>query len=150
MGLFFNFLSFKRKDAVKEKIKKATTLLKEKKFLQAEQAYTELLNEIKEDRNYLEEYALILNNLVVIKHALGEDVTKLYKELFSIRMQLVEKDSAYFGVDYIYTLLMGVEWFNEPKENLLRAKSALKDYKNFAFYKDAMKKIDELLAKHQS
>ena len=147
MGLFLNFSSFKRKDAVKEKIKKATTLLKKKKFLQAEQAYTELLNEIKEDRNYLEEYALVLNNLIVAKHELGKDARKLYEELYELRLALAEQDSSYFGIDYIYTILMGVEWFDKPKENLLEAKSALKDYKNFAFYKQTLDKINELLAK---
>ncbi len=150
MGYFFNFILFDKKVALENRIKKATLFLKKKQYFEAKKAYEEILKLIEGKREYYQEYALVLNNLIVAKYFLQEDskeIEHLYKKLCMVRFELLQEDSNYFGIDYLYTVLMGVEWFGYPKEKLNEAKQIASDFKETALYPEIMKKISQLQAK---
>ncbi len=89
--------------------------------------------------------AQVINNMIVAKIKKGLDAKKLYKELSGLRFQQFLRSEERFGVDYIYTLLMGVEWFDLPIENTLnKAKKILNNYKNQPFYSKLLEKIEDL------
>ena len=95
-----------------------------------------------------EQKALVINNLLVIYYNLKEKekAKELYKKLISLREKLIIKDFELYALDYAFTLVMGIEWFNLPKSNLEKVASIAEDFKDI--YKiDTLflfKKIEEL------
>ncbi len=142
---FFDF--FKREESnlnsCDTKINSAIKLQKEGSYLRALKIYSELYKELKE-KGKKEKLALVINNMLVIKHELKQDSKELYNELCDLRFSLMLRDEECFTIDYIYTILMGVEWFNMPKNKLENAKKMLNMYKQFSIYKPILDKINLL------
>ncbi len=142
---FFDF--FKREESnlnsYDTKINSAIKLQKEGSYLRALKIYNELYKELKE-KGEKEKLALVINNMLVIKHELKQDSKELYDELSDLRFSLMLRDEECFTIDYIYTILMGVEWFNMPKNKLENAKKMLNMYKQFSIYKPILDKINLL------
>lgn len=89
--------------------------------------------------------AQVINNMISLKYKNGLDAKDLYKELSGLRFQQFLRNEERFGMDYIYTLMMGVEWFNLPVEKTLnQAKTILNNYKNQPFYFEILRKINIL------
>ena len=125
-------------------INKALFLQNKENFIEAKKLYKELLvfNLIDEQK------ALVINNLVVVYYNLKEQerAKELFKKLISLREKLIIKDFELYALDYAFTLVMGVEWFNLPKSNLEKVATIAEDFKEI--YKvDTLflfKKIEEL------
>ena len=126
-----------------EKISKAIEYQKNGLFLEALKIYEELYAKLKQDNNQ-EKLALVLNNIIVVKRELNHDSKELFKRLLELRFSLVMQYEEYYTIDYIYTLLMGVEWFDLPKEKLTQAESLLKIYSGFNLYQPTLDKINKL------
>ncbi len=111
--------------------------------------YKELYTKLKQD-NYQEKLALVLNNMIIIKKESNQEAKELFNKLLELRFSLLIRDEEYYSIDYIYTLLMGVEWFDLPKDKLIQAESMLKIYSNFKIYKPTLEKIKELNSSMQT
>lgn len=110
----------------------------------AHKKYQKLYTEFKK-RNQNPELAIVINNLISLKKSLNQPSLQLYKELLELRFKLFLKNEEQYAKDYIYTLIMGVDWFNKPKEqSLQQAKNLLNHYNNKEFYSDAIEKIKHL------
>ena len=106
--------------------------------------YQKLYSEFKK-RELDAELAVVINNMISLKHTLNRHSDELYEELLELRFKLFLKDEERFAKDYIYTLIMGVDWFHKPKDkNLNQAKKLLDIYKNEPFYSDVMERIKKL------
>jgi len=106
--------------------------------------YQKLYTEFKKRKQYAE-LAIVINNLISLERNLSNPSSQLYTELLELRFKLFIKNEELYAKDYIYTLIMGVDWFNKPKEkNLQQAKNLLNHYNNEEFYSDAMEKIKSL------
>ena len=126
-----------------EKITKALEYQKQEQFQKALTLYKELYTKLKQD-NYQEKLALVLNNMIVVKKELNHKAKELFDELLELRFSLVMQYEEYYTIDYIYTLLMGVEWFNLPKKKLTQAEGLLGIYKEFKLYYPTLEKINKL------
>lgn len=135
---------FKKEDAQKE-LEEAINLHLQNKLDIALTQYKMLYEKFKKEGDKVR-LAIVLNNIIAIEHKKNNASFKLYKELLELRFQLFMKNEEQFAKDYVYTLLMGVEWFNEAKENIQIAKKLLELFKNEPFYNDAMQKIKALEA----
>ena len=128
-----------------QNITKALEYQKNGLLLEALEIYEELYSKLCQD-NYQDKLALVLNNIIVIKKELNHDSKELFERLLELRFSLVMQYEEYYTIDYIYTLLMGVEWFDLPKEKLTQAESLLKIYSGFNLYKPTLEKINKLRA----
>ena len=77
------------------------------------------------------DYSVALNNLVVILYNTKEfeDAKRYYKELSRVREKLLYADIELYGIDYIYTKIMGIEWFNSSNKELNSLQEMLQCYK---------------------
>ncbi len=107
--------------------------------------YNELYVNLEND-NCQKELALVLNNMIVIKKELNMNAEELFNKLLKLRFSLLIKYEEYYAIDYIYTLLMGVEWFGLPKDTLTKAENMLKIYSGFSIYQPTLEKINKLRA----
>ena len=107
--------------------------------------YNELYVNLEND-NCQKELALVLNNMIVIKKELNINAKELFNKLLELRFSLLIQYEEYYAIDYIYTLLMGVEWFGLPKDTLTKAESMLKIYSGFSIYQPTLEKINKLRA----
>jgi len=123
-------------------IKKALELQKPGFYEEALEIYSDLY--LKLNSEALEErLALVINNMIVIKYELKQDAKELYEKLYQLRLKLMHLEENY-AIDYIKTILMGVDWFGLPKSELYKAKSILERYRYLPFYKPVLAKIDNL------
>ncbi len=144
--VFKLFPSLKRdKDSIKQynnAIDKALELQQQGLKQEALDIYIDLYQKLKEN-NLEEKLALVINNTIVIKRDLNQDTKELYEELHQLRLKLMNKEENY-AIDYINTILMGVDWFGLPKSELEKASKILQRYKQFPFYKPTLDKINQL------
>ena len=145
LSLFtFNTKLKEENKSIEQLINKALILQNKENFVQAEKLYKELLVY----NLTLEQKALVINNLVVIYYNLKEKAKakELFEKLLSLREELIIKDFELYALDYAFTLVMGVEWFNLPKSNLEKVAVIAEDFKEI--YKiDTLflfKKMEEL------
>ncbi len=132
-----------RENYYNKNINKAVKYLESGQPQEALNIYEELYPQLK-DNNDKVELALVLNNMIVAKKELKQYAKELYEELLELRFSLLLQYEEYYAIDYIYTLLMGVEWFGLPKEKLTKAKKLLASYSEFSIYQPTLEKINKL------
>jgi tetratricopeptide (TPR) repeat protein len=124
-----SIISRKKKYSVDFLLKKALQFQKEHKYEEAKRIYLEIIDL----QEYIElfDYSIALNNLVVIYYEEKEfaQAKGYYEELRDVREKLFSLDYELYGIDYIYTKVMGVEWFKRSKDELKGAKKLLAFYK---------------------
>lgn len=139
------FSKLKRFDYTKE-LKCATELQLQGDLELAYEKYQRLYRELKR-RKLDAELAIVINNLISLEYKLGRLSKYLYEELLVLRFKLFLKDEERYVKDYIYTLLMGVDWFGKPKEkNLKQVKMLLEINKSSDFYSDVVAIVKRLEA----
>ncbi len=128
-----------------ENISKAVKYQENGEPQEALKIYEKLYPQLKQDNDKVE-LALVLNNMLVAKKELKQQAKDLFKELLELRFSLLIQYEEYYAIDYIYTLLMGVEWFGLPKEKLTQAEKLLASYSEFSIYQPTLEKINNLRA----
>ena len=114
---------------------------------EALEIYEELYITLKEN-NCKEKLAIVLNNMIVVQKKLNSTEKELFDELLQLRLSLMIQYEEYYTIDYIHTLLMGLEWFDLPKEKLTQAEKLIERYSNFRIHQPLKDKISELQSKY--
>lgn len=126
-----------------ENISKAIECQKSERYQEALEIYKELYSQLKKDNNKIK-LAIVLNNMVVVKKELKHEAQELFEKLLELRFSLVVRYEEHYAIEYIYTLLMGVEWFGLPKEKLTQAEALLDMYSEFNLYQPTLERINKL------
>jgi len=151
LWLYKKFYSYRYKNSkklyVKALVKKAISLQEYSKYKDAKKIYIDILNSNLELDSF--EYSVILNNLVVVCYYNNElkEARDYYKKLSRLREKMLYSDIELYGIDYIYTKLMGLEWFNIKiaKDEISSLKELLTYYKGIYNTKYLEEKIRTLL-----
>jgi len=128
-----------------QQFRKAIEYQKNGNFKEALEIYKELYIKLAQD-NCQKKLAIVLNNMIVVRKKLNYEAKGLFKKLLKLRFSLVMQYEELYTIDYIYTLLMGVEWFNLPKDKLSQAESLLEMYSEFSIYQPTLERINKLRA----
>jgi len=135
LSLFILFKRMKQKFFLEKRyevnflIEKALKLQNNNAIKEAKEIYQEII--AKKEEIELFEYSLALNNLVVLCYENNDlkQANLYYEELVQVREELFALDCELYGIDYIYTKVMGVEWFQKSTKELEGAKKLLASFK---------------------
>jgi tetratricopeptide (TPR) repeat protein len=115
-----------------------------KNYNKALKLYRELAKKNPDAFNYY--VATTLNNLAILQEKLNQnqEALKNFKESLEIRKDLAKKNPKVFGIDYVQSLVMGVDLFNQPKADLEKAKKILLNFRGVPKAKWLLGVIEEL------
>ncbi len=144
------FFSKRKKERIdyKESLKLATTYFDNNMYEEANKVYSNLYKMAKGKRANAN-LSVILHNLILTNHKLGKDAKGYFDELLSLRFTQLLKDEEANGINYIQTVIMGVEHNYLPKNKLAEALKILQHYKNSSFYNKFLQKIDALKGREE-